>query len=117
MNIDRYEALTLEYRANANSTVLILRQHTRLLESQSQNQSVVAVVKFVRSPSENNKRAICKRASVGQERQSAIYIYIYIERERGEGREQEREREGKIERASERSGGWVGWFTFSRLKC
>ena len=80
MNIDRYEALMLEYCANANSTVLILYWHTRLLESQSQNQSVVAVVKFVRSPSENNNRVICKRASVGQERQSAKYIYIYIYR-------------------------------------
>lgn len=101
MNIDRYEALTLEYRANANSTVLILHRHTRLLESQSQNQSVVAVVKFVRSPGENNKRAICKRASVGEERQNAG------------------DRERKIERASERTseaeGGMVYIFQIEML--
>lgn len=101
MNIDRYSkrshaGISCEcqfYRFNFAS------RHTRLLESQSQNQSVVAVVKFVRSPGENNKRAICKRVSVGEEGRKAG----------------DRVRERKIERASGAEGGIVYIFQIEML--
>lgn len=82
MNIDRHEAIAAIYRVNTNSTVLILHRYAAIGITIAEINRY-AVVKFVRSPGENNKRAICKRPSVGEETENESKRETERERERG----------------------------------
>lgn len=87
MNIDRYEALTLEYRAN--STVLILHRHTRI---------GITIAESIGS----RRSQICPFA--GREQQAGDMQRVSAKRDR----KREREREKGEDRASKQNGGWDG---------